>query len=179
MQIAAAGTPGTAPLPPEVAPATKLAQELQWLTEEGLTGHYVRSVEPVAADAVRIVVQDPNAFDYPDDQPHMNQWVADNAASILEPVIDGVRLLVETPEGTAGEPGYFSRDEQYFATNIPGVTYQAGETWRDITGNDEMDPGEESWEFPVASEADAARIDRVVLDEIQDLPVRFEIMPRG
>lgn len=166
-----------------ISPASKLAHSLQWMTKPGMTGTYVKEVRSTDANTVTIVVRDPNMDTEPDLSPEevqeAHQWITDNAASILEQTVDGVKLIAATERGSVGEASsYFSADEQYFGSNIPGVTSQAGDVWNDRNNNDVEDPGEDVFLFPVSSKAAGARIDRIVRNELNDKPVEFEVEKR-
>jgi hypothetical protein len=155
-------------------PARQLADSLAWLTQPGLTGTYVADVVAVDEQTVHVVVQDPDPRlgDAPtqDALRAADQYIADNASAILRDTVDGVRLVAVTPNGDLGRGGYFSRDEQFFATNIPGVTYQAGESAIETPSG-----VREVWEFPVVDETAASRIGRIVRDDINGYPVHFDV----
>lgn len=166
--------------PSAPAPALQLASQLKWLTGPGGTGTYVAALKPVAPDTLHVVVRDPEMGSGAsrEEAREANRWIADNAASVLEQAVKGVRLVAVNEDGYVGKSGYFSSDEQYFASNIPGVTSQAGEVWNDRNRNDVEEPGEVVWLFPVDSKRSANRIDAIVRDTINDLPVEFEVEPR-
>lgn len=157
------------------SPAVAFIQRNQFLTKP--TKHEpaaVQSMRPIGADTVEMIVVD--GWTEPDQRDEeMNQFYADTAATALESVVDGVKLIVRTPGGYVGEPGYFSGDEQYFANTLPGLTSQAAEIEYDLDGDGTVGEDEAAFVFPVASQADADRLDPLIVDQMGDYPVRFEV----
>lgn len=131
-------------------------------------------LRPVGADTVEVIVTDPWAEDG-DNDPEAAHFYADTAASALNDVVDGVKLVVKTADGYVGQAGYFSGDEQYFANTLPGLTHQAAEVGWDWNGDGEYGDDEAAFVFPVASQADADRLDSIVRDQIGDYKVVFDV----
>jgi hypothetical protein len=134
----------------------------------------VLRMQPAGPDTVELIVNDPWAEDPEYADPNM---YADTAASVLEPVVNGVKLIVKTEAGYVGQAGYFSGDEQYFANTLPGVTSQAAEVTYDLNGDGQMADDEAAFLFPVQSKADIARLDPLIKEQIGDYPVRYEVDP--
>lgn len=134
----------------------------------------VLRMQPVGTDTVELIVTDPWAQDpeYADPKTY-----ADTAASVLEPVVNGVKLIVKTEDGYVGESGWFSGDEQYFANTLPGVTSQAAEVAWDLNGDGTLAEDEAAFLFPVRSKADIELLDPIIKDQIGDYPTRFEVDP--
>ncbi|MCW2927244.1 MAG: hypothetical protein JWM86_1212 [Thermoleophilia bacterium] len=154
------------------SPALAFIQRNGFLT----TGDHpaVQRMQPVGADTVELIVGDPwtQAGDAPEDKLEGDHVFADTAATVLEQAVDGVKLVVRTPDGYIGREGFFSGDEQYFANALPGLTSQAAEVGSDLDG-DGVD--EEYFLLPVATQADANRLDPLIKPQIGDYPTRFEV----
>lgn len=153
------------------SPALQFVQQHAWLTEGDRPP--VAKLVPLNATTVEVVVADPWAE--PGDDAEVHHAFADTAATALEQVVDGVSLVVRTADGHVGEPGWFSGDEQYFANTLPGLTSQAAEVGYDLDGNGATEEGEAAFVFPVATQADADRLDPIVRSTISDYPVRFKV----
>jgi hypothetical protein len=134
----------------------------------------VMRLQPAGPDTVEVIVGDPWAEDPEYADPHT---YADTAASVLEPVVNGVKLIVKTEDGYVGQSGYFSGDEQYFANTLPGVTSQAAEVVYDLNGDGKTTDDEAAFLFPVQSKADIDRLDPLIKEQIGDYPTRFEVDP--
>jgi hypothetical protein len=158
----------TTPMSPAVAFTTKNA----WLTQ-GDHNPIVR-LEPVGMDTVNVVVRDGWAEDG-DSSEETSQMVADAAAGMLEPVVDGVKLLVTTASGYQGRPTFFTADENYFATSLPGVQSQVGEVGYDVNGDGVVGDDETAYLFEMDSAASAGRLDPLIRDSYGDYPVRFDV----
>lgn len=130
-------------------------------------------MQPAGPDTVELIVNDP--WDHgPGAQPEL---YADTAATVLEPVVAGVKLIVRTEDGYVGKPGWFSGDEQYFANTLPGLTSQAAEVTYDLDGDGAIGEDEAAFLFPVDSQADIDRLDPLIRETITGYPVRFEVDP--
>lgn len=157
------------------SPALAFIARNQFLTKPGAgEPAAVLRMQPAGPDAVEIVVTDPWADDPKYGDP---RTYADTAASVLEPVVDGVRLIVRTEDGYVGQSGFFSGDEQYFANTLPGLTGQAAEVTYDLDGDGRLADDEAAFLFPVQSKADADRLDPIIKDQIGEYPTRFEVDP--
>lgn len=154
----------TAPISPALAFATKHA----WLTQ----GEHnpIARLEPVGPDTVKVVVHD-TWFDGADDQ-----LVADAAAGMLEPVVDGVKLIVETSDHAPAEPTWFTGDENYFATGLPGVQSQVIESAYDVDGDGTIGDDEAAYLFEVDTAETAAKLDHLIRDTYGDYPVRLAVV---
>ena len=151
------------------SPAQAFIQRNQFLVRPEQGEAAALELRATAPDTVELVVGDP--FGEGDD--HM---YADTAATVLEPVVEGVKLIVKTPDGYVGEAGWFSGDEQYFANALPGLTSQAAEVAWDRNGDGTIDEdAEAAFLFPVASQADADRLDPLIRPKIGDYDVVFEV----
>jgi hypothetical protein len=164
MRLAPAITPAS--------PALAFARDHAFLTE----GEHpaVQKLVPVDPTTVEVLVGDSWA-EPGDADPEADHVYADTAASVLEQSVDGVRLIVKTQDGYVGREGYFSGDEQYFANSLPGLTSQAAEVEWDVDGDGIVGDDEAAFLFPVATQADADRLDPIVRDTISDYPVRFSV----
>lgn len=157
------------------SPALDFINKYQSLTKP--TRHEPAAVlrmQPAGPDTVELIVNDPWADDPEYADPKM---YADTAASVLEPVVDGVKLIVRTEEGYVGESGWFSGDEHYFANTLPGVTSQAAEVGYDLDGDGTVGDDEAAFLFPVQSQRDIELLDPIIKDQIGDYPTRFEVDP--
>ncbi|MCW2925962.1 MAG: hypothetical protein JWM98_3366 [Thermoleophilia bacterium] len=171
MQLTA---PTSSPVPAVApSPAVDFVQQHGWLT----TGEHpaVAKLVPTGVDTVDVVVSDPwtEPGDAPD--PDGEHMYADTAASVLEQAVGGVKLVVRTPDGYVGQPGYFSGDEQYFANSLPGLTSQAAEVGYDLDGDGTVGDEESAFVFPVHSQADVDRLDPLVRPTIGEYPTRFSV----
>lgn len=157
------------------SPALDFVRRNDFLTKpSGSDPAAALELRPVGPDTVEIIVGDPwaepeDAADGADD------FYADTAASVLENVVDGVKLIVKTREGYVGQQGYFSGDEQYFANALPGLTSQAAEVGWDRNGDGTVGDDESAFLFPVATQADADRLDPIVREKIGDYDVVFDV----
>lgn len=161
MHITAAASPAS--------PAFALATKYHWLTQ-GDNSPFV-ALEPVSADTLKIVVSD----GWDKGNPESDQIIADTAAGMLEPVVEGVKLLVVTPQGIEGTPTWYTGDENYFASSIPGVTNQVIESEYDVDGDGTVADNEVAYLFPVDTAERGAALDHILRDEYGDYPVRFSV----
>ena len=138
-------------------------------TSKTLAG-FLKDMEKV----VELIVNDPWESNPEYGDPKM---YADTAATVLEPVVNGVKLIVKTEDGYVGESGWFSGDEQYFANTLPGVTSQAAEVTYDLDGDGTIGDDEAAFLFPVQSKQDIELLDPIIKDQIGDYPTRFEVDP--
>lgn len=155
-----------------MSPALEFATRNAWLTQG--TNNPIVGLQPVDHDTVKVVVRD--AWAEPGQDDDSSEWVADAAAGMLEPVIDGVKLLVETTRGYQGKPTWFTGDENYFATGLPGVQHQVIESGYDLDGDGVVGDDESAYLFEVDSADTAAKLDHVLRDEYGDYPVRFNVV---
>ncbi len=150
------------------APALNLAMKYQWLTE-GKNSPFEK-LEPIDANTLKVVVSNGTPAD-----PESDQIIADTAAGMLEPVVDGVKLLVVTPQGSEGNPTWYTGDENYFASLIPGVTGQVIESEYDVDGDGTVGDDEAAYLFPVDTAERGEQLDRIMRDTYGDYPVRFSV----
>jgi hypothetical protein len=160
------------------SPALAFAQRNDFLTRPDDRGKAAAlELRPTAPDVVEVIVGDPWA-EPGDDTVDADRFYADTAASTLEPVVDGVKLIVKTRDGYVGQAGFVTGDEQYFGNTLPGLTSQAAEVAWDQDGDGEVTDDEAAFVFPVATQADADRLDPIVRDQMGDYPVVFSVEPR-
>lgn len=156
------------------SPAQAWVNKNAWLTKSEDTP--VVKLKATSSNTADIVVRDFWSKDDPDNAAEMNNTVADHGASLIEDVVDGVKLTVRTEKGYVGQNGNFpTGDEQYFATSIPGVTSQVGEVGYDINKDGAVGDDETAVLFEVESAKRAKQINKLVVDKYGDYPVVFEV----
>lgn len=161
-----------------ISPAQRYATENAWLTK-GKNSPVV-AIKPAGPTMVNVIVRDSwaDADEDPQTKKEMNATVADHGASLLEDVVDGVKVIVKSTDGYVGKNDVFpTGDEQFFGTSIPGVTSQFAEVEYDVNGDGKTGEDETAMLFEVNSAKRQAQIDKIVIDKYGDYPVRYEVRP--
>ncbi|MCW2921835.1 MAG: hypothetical protein JWL76_1709 [Thermoleophilia bacterium] len=157
------------------SPAQDYVRQAQWLLDPKSV---VRDLQVVDAHTVRLVVLDPFVTD-PADREEADRLAADSALVVLEQAAHGVQLITETESGYRGKVRDFTPAQLTFTTGLPHVQ-RYDLVPEDLNGDGHLAPEEVAHRVEVDSPQDAAHIDWLLrdrLDEhgIQPGPVRVVV----
>ncbi|MCW2921333.1 MAG: hypothetical protein JWL76_1207 [Thermoleophilia bacterium] len=157
------------------SPALAFVRRNDFLTKPNDQGKAAAiELRPTAPDTVEVIVGDP-WLEPGDETKEADEFYADTAASTLESVVDGVKLIVKTRDGYVGQAGFVTGDEQYFGNTLPGLTSQAAEVGWDLDKDGTVGDDESAFLFPVATQADVDRLDPIVRNQMGEYPVVFNV----
>lgn len=144
-------------------PAQRYIEQAQWLLD---SRGVVVGLEAVGASSVRVVVADPFVRDS-EDRRYADRLAADSAMAVLEQAAHGVRLIPTTRDGYVGTVRDLAPAQLTFITGLPGVQ-RSDLVPSDTNGDGFVGPEEAAYLVEVDRDIDAARVDWLLRNRLDD-----------